>query len=97
MTYFDPDAFCANIERYKVTVSFVVPPIIVVLASHPGKSGSLSDIFLHVILTIHLTERKLRRNIICLVSRYLSQEQLRSEKVLLLRSMRVSANLALMS
>ncbi|KAF8517346.1 AMP binding protein [Gautieria morchelliformis] len=36
MSHFDPDAFCANVERYKVTVSLVVPPILVVLANHPA-------------------------------------------------------------
>ena len=47
MSHFDPDAFCANIERYKVTVSFIVPPILVVLVNHPGKSH-LPIVFLHI-------------------------------------------------
>jgi 4-coumarate--CoA ligase len=37
MSHFDPDAFCANVERYKVTVSLIVPPILVLLANHPGE------------------------------------------------------------
>ena len=34
---FDPEQFCGCIERYKVTVAFVVPPIILVLVHHPGE------------------------------------------------------------
>jgi hypothetical protein len=37
MSQFIPDDFCAYIERYKITMSFVVPPILVVLANHPGE------------------------------------------------------------
>ena len=36
MSRFEPIQFCANIEQYKVTVALVVPPILVVLARHPG-------------------------------------------------------------
>ncbi|TFK44864.1 AMP binding protein [Crucibulum laeve] len=36
MTRFDPVQFCANIERYKITVSFIVPPVLVVLSRHPA-------------------------------------------------------------
>ncbi|KAJ7634476.1 AMP binding protein [Roridomyces roridus] len=35
-TKFDPVAFCANIEKYKVAYAFVVPPVLVVLARHPA-------------------------------------------------------------
>ncbi|KAH9006616.1 AMP binding protein [Lactarius hatsudake] len=35
---FDPEQFCRCIERYKVTVAFVVPPIILVLVHHPATS-----------------------------------------------------------
>ncbi|KAK7044894.1 4-coumarate--CoA ligase-like 7, partial [Favolaschia claudopus] len=35
-TRFEPDAFCANIERYKVTHSLIVPPVLVALARHPA-------------------------------------------------------------
>lgn len=35
---FDPDQFCRFIERYKVTVAYVVPPIILALVHHPGKA-----------------------------------------------------------
>lgn len=40
MAGFDPDRFCAAIERYRVTLSLVVPPILVVFARHPGMSSS---------------------------------------------------------
>ncbi|KAJ7735764.1 AMP binding protein [Mycena metata] len=33
---FEPTVFCANIEKYKVTISLIVPPILVVLARHPA-------------------------------------------------------------
>ncbi|KAF8264657.1 AMP binding protein [Lactarius quietus] len=33
---FDPEQFCRCIERYKVTVAFIVPPIILVLVHHPA-------------------------------------------------------------
>lgn len=33
---FDPVQFCANIERYKITISLIVPPVLVVLARHPA-------------------------------------------------------------
>ncbi|KAF8523463.1 AMP binding protein [Hysterangium stoloniferum] len=36
MSQFNPDTFCANIERYKATVALVVPPILVTLANHPA-------------------------------------------------------------
>ncbi|KAG0693955.1 AMP binding protein [Suillus ampliporus] len=36
MAGFDPDGFCAAIARYHVTVSFVVPPMLVVFARHPA-------------------------------------------------------------
>jgi len=36
MNRFDPVQFCAIIEKYRVTVSFIVPPVLVVLARHPG-------------------------------------------------------------
>ena len=36
-TRFDPVQFCANIERYRITISLIVPPVLVVLARHPGK------------------------------------------------------------
>lgn len=35
---FDPDQFCRFIERYKVTVGYIVPPILLALVHHPGKS-----------------------------------------------------------
>jgi acyl-CoA synthetase (AMP-forming)/AMP-acid ligase II len=37
MPKFDPVAFCKTVETYKVTVGLIVPPILVVLARHPGK------------------------------------------------------------
>ncbi|KAJ7199315.1 AMP binding protein [Mycena haematopus] len=33
---FEPNEFCANIEKYKITHSLIVPPILVVLARHPA-------------------------------------------------------------
>ncbi|KAF8586519.1 acetyl-CoA synthetase-like protein [Ramaria rubella] len=36
MSKFNPDEFCASIDRYKVTVAVTVPPILVVLANHPA-------------------------------------------------------------
>jgi len=41
MAGFDPDKFCAAIAKYRVTVSLVVPPILVVFARHPGRSASI--------------------------------------------------------
>ncbi|KAK7044884.1 AMP binding protein [Favolaschia claudopus] len=32
---FDPEQFCAAIQRYKVPLAFVAPPVLVVLARHP--------------------------------------------------------------
>ncbi|SRR6266404_7758162 len=34
---FNPEEFCMSIERHKITVAFVVPPIILVLVRHPGE------------------------------------------------------------
>ena len=36
MGHFDPENFCAYTQRYKATISLVVPPVLVVLARHPG-------------------------------------------------------------
>ena len=36
MSRFDPEIFCASIEKYKITVAGVVPPILVVLLHHPA-------------------------------------------------------------
>ena len=33
---FEPEAYCANIEKYKVNLSLIVPPVLVALARHPG-------------------------------------------------------------
>ncbi|KAJ7832066.1 AMP binding protein [Mycena olivaceomarginata] len=33
---FEPNEFCANVEKYKITHSLIVPPILVVLARHPA-------------------------------------------------------------
>jgi 4-coumarate--CoA ligase len=35
---FDPVQFCANVEKYKIGISLVVPPVLVLLSRHPGKS-----------------------------------------------------------
>ena len=37
MPRFDPEVFCRVIEQYKITFAYIVPPILVVLARHPGK------------------------------------------------------------
>lgn len=37
-TRFDPEKFCAHVEKYKITLSLIVPPVLVVLARHPGTS-----------------------------------------------------------
>jgi len=36
MPRFDPVQFCANIQKYKITVSLIVPPVLVLMARHPG-------------------------------------------------------------
>ncbi|KAH7103965.1 AMP binding protein [Auriculariales sp. MPI-PUGE-AT-0066] len=33
---FTPDMFCSNIAKYRVTTSFVVPPILLAMAKHPA-------------------------------------------------------------
>ncbi|KAG9107916.1 hypothetical protein FRC07_008563 [Ceratobasidium sp. 392] len=33
---FDPESFCSNIEKYRITYALIVPPVLVVLASHPA-------------------------------------------------------------
>ncbi|CAE6437667.1 unnamed protein product [Rhizoctonia solani] len=33
---FNPDEFCSYIEKYKITAALIVPPVLVVLASHPA-------------------------------------------------------------
>ncbi|KAJ7782751.1 AMP binding protein [Mycena metata] len=35
-TRFEPETFCAVIQRYKVTHALVVPPVLVILARHPA-------------------------------------------------------------
>lgn len=40
---FEPIAFCANIEKYKIAFTAVVPPILVMLARHPGRSSCIPD------------------------------------------------------
>lgn len=36
MPKFDPEVYCSSIQRYKVTISLVVPPMLLVLGRHPG-------------------------------------------------------------
>jgi hypothetical protein len=57
---FEPNEFCANVEKYKITHSLIVPPILVVLARHPG-SCTLS-----LINNIEPIVPRLRRNTNCL-------------------------------
>ncbi|KAG6872981.1 hypothetical protein C0995_004520 [Termitomyces sp. Mi166 len=33
---FDPESFCADIEKYKITIAMIVPPVLVILARHPA-------------------------------------------------------------
>jgi len=33
---FDAEKFCASIERYRITVALIVPPVLVILARHPA-------------------------------------------------------------
>lgn len=44
MSHFDPENFCAYVQRYKATISLVVPPVLVVLARHPGKPSCIFNI-----------------------------------------------------
>ncbi|KAJ6495728.1 AMP binding protein [Mycena vitilis] len=32
---FDPEQFCAAVEKYRISISLIVPPVLVVLARHP--------------------------------------------------------------
>jgi 4-coumarate--CoA ligase len=41
---FDPDQFCQAIERYRVTAGFIVPPILLALAHHPGEASHVSHL-----------------------------------------------------
>jgi 4-coumarate--CoA ligase len=36
MPRFDPVQYCANVEKYGITLSLLVPPVLVVLARHPA-------------------------------------------------------------
>ena len=36
MPQFEPEAFCRNIEKHKVTVSLIVPPVCLAVIHHPG-------------------------------------------------------------
>lgn len=36
MQQFEPDAFCRNIEKYKVSMSLIVPPVCLAILHHPG-------------------------------------------------------------
>lgn len=36
MPQFEPEAFCRNIEKYKVTISLIVPPVCLAIVHHPG-------------------------------------------------------------
>ncbi|PPR03178.1 hypothetical protein CVT26_008027 [Gymnopilus dilepis] len=47
MTRFEPEQFCANIERYQITCSLIVPPVLVVLARHPAvEKYNLSSLYI---------------------------------------------------
>jgi 4-coumarate--CoA ligase len=38
MPQFEPEAFCRNIEKYKVTTVLIVPPVCLAILHHPGTS-----------------------------------------------------------
>ena len=40
MSKFDPELYCASIQKYKITLSLVVPPMLLVLGRHPGTASS---------------------------------------------------------
>ena len=46
MPQYEPDAFCRNIEKYKVTVALIVPPVCLAILHHPGKCSCWSPVFL---------------------------------------------------
>ncbi|GLB37767.1 putative AMP-binding enzyme C-terminal domain [Lyophyllum shimeji] len=67
---FDPEKFCAAIERYKITHALIVPPVLVVMARHPAVDkydiSSLKSLFsgaapLGAALVKQVTERVQRR------------------------------------
>jgi len=37
MPRFDPIEFFSNIEKYKITIAMVVPPVLVLVAKHSGR------------------------------------------------------------
>ncbi|KAF9039471.1 AMP binding protein [Hymenopellis radicata] len=74
MQRFDPEQYCANVERYKITFSLIVPPVLVVLARHPAVSKynmtSLKLVFsgaapLGAALTQQVTDRLRSVNVKC--------------------------------
>ncbi|GJJ12638.1 hypothetical protein Clacol_006881 [Clathrus columnatus] len=50
MSGFLPEDFCACIERYKITVSLIVPPVLVVLANHPVSAAPIGK---DLIMAVH--------------------------------------------
>ncbi|KAF8070774.1 AMP binding protein [Lyophyllum atratum] len=67
---FDPEKFCASIEKYRITVALIVPPVLVVMARHPAVDkydmSSLASLFsgaapLGAALVKQVTERINRR------------------------------------
>ncbi|KIJ36336.1 hypothetical protein M422DRAFT_34299 [Sphaerobolus stellatus SS14] len=36
MSQFNPEDFCAYVQKYKITCALIVPPILIVLANHPA-------------------------------------------------------------
>lgn len=36
LSKFDPELYCSSIQKYRITLSGVVPPILVVLLMHPA-------------------------------------------------------------
>ena len=49
MPQFDPEVFCQNIEKYKVTAALIVPPVCLAIVHHPGTRRSQKvDVFLTI-------------------------------------------------
>ncbi|KAG6884239.1 hypothetical protein C0993_000184 [Termitomyces sp. T159_Od127] len=44
MPRYDPVKFCAHIERYRITIALIVPPVLVVLARHPVDTYDISSL-----------------------------------------------------
>ena len=50
MPQFELEALCRNIEKYKVTVLMIVPPVCLAMVHHPGMGRTLASDFLDLFL-----------------------------------------------